>query len=63
MKTKISDNGDYAIFAELKTLEVGSGYSLKFTSKLKSANTTDEQNKLEIFLSKSELEKLKELFN
>lgn len=63
MKTKISDNGDYAIFAELKTLEVGSGYSLKFTSLLNSANVPEEHNKLEIFLSNSELEKLKQLLN
>lgn len=63
MKTKISDNGDYALYAELKLLDSSPGYSLKFTSVLKSANNPEEHNKLEIFLTADELLSLNKFLN
>jgi hypothetical protein len=60
MKKQISNNGDYAVYAELAELETHKNiYSLKFTTTLASSkNPSDQQEKFTMFLSKTELENL-----
>ncbi len=60
MKKQISNNGDYAVYAELAELETHKNtYSLKFTTTLSSSkNPSDQQEKFTMFLSKTEIENL-----
>jgi hypothetical protein len=63
MKVTVSDNGDYSVHAELtEVISSKKTYALKFSSKLKGAKDSDEeQQKFIMFLSEDERKVLKDL--